>query len=143
MIQYRRSTPSDLALVGALIQPLVASKLLLPRSEEELAKLLTLGFLADHAERGVVGFAAVEVYSRKMAELQCLAVDESCRGQGIGKQLVRRCVGLAADLGVHELMAITSSERLFQDVGFDYSLPNQKRALFIHPGQRPADDDRP
>jgi len=32
-------------------------------------------------------------------------------------------------------MAISTSDDFLMQCGFDYSLPNQKRALFIHPGE--------
>ena len=70
-------------------------------------------------------------YSRKLAEIQALAVLSSLQGKGVGSELVRRCVGRARAEGVLELMAITASDNLFRNVGFDYSLPNQKRALFL------------
>ena len=76
-----------------------------------------------------VGFAAVEVYSSKLAELQCLAVHPDYQRTGIGKLLVEQCVARARDLGVMEVMAISSSESFLRGCGFDYSLPDQKRAL--------------
>jgi amino-acid N-acetyltransferase len=79
----------------------------------------------------MVGFAAIEIYSRKMAEIQSLAVSPALQGQGVGTKLVQRCVDRAQAEGILELMAITASEKLFRGVGFDYSLPNQKRALFM------------
>ena len=83
------------------------------------------------AEGRIVGFAAVEIYSKKLSEIQCLAVAAENQGQGLGKQLIGRCVERAEKLGVLELMAITASEKLFVDCGFHDALPNQKTALFI------------
>ena len=37
-----------------------------------------------------------------------------------------------------EVMAISSSEKFLQDLGFDYSLPDQKRALFCQLRSREA-----
>lgn len=107
-------------------------KMLLLRTSLELELLLRHGFIAQHAGK-IVGFAAVEVYSRKLAEIQCLAVDEMYQRRGIGRELVNRCVQLANEMKILEVMAISQSEELFRACGFDYSLPNQKRALFIQP----------
>ncbi len=134
-IDLRPATVSDIDKVYEFIKPFVATEELLPRSEVELALLFQNGFVAARGDE-IVGCAAVEIYSVKMAELQCLAVSPDCRGLGIGRKLVTACVQRARDKGVLELMAITASERLFQDCGFDYSLPNQKRALFIQTGNR-------
>ena len=97
-----------------------------------MPRLVVHGFVAESAGR-IVGFVALEVYSRKMAELQCLAVDADFQRRGLGKALVRRCVQRACELNIHELMAITASDALFRECGFDYSLPDQKKALFLHP----------
>ena len=128
----RRADAGDLDKVYEFLAPFVQAKYLLPRTEVELAGLLKYGFVA-HSASEMIGFAAVEVYSSKMAEIQCLAVAKSHQRRGIGKELVNRCVQCAQDLNVRELMTITSSEHLFLVCGFDYSLPNQKRALFFHP----------
>lgn len=91
------------------------------------------GFVVEVDEAGtskVVGFAAVEIYSRKLSEIQCLAVAEDYQGHGMGSDLVRHCVERARDRGVLEVMAISASDHFLRNLGFDYSLPDQKRALF-------------
>ena len=67
----RAARPDDIPQILELIEPYVAVRQLLPRTEEELAVLVRHGFIAERKGR-VVGFAAVEIYSRKLAELQCL-----------------------------------------------------------------------
>ena len=89
----------------------------------------------------MVGFAAVEAYSRKIAELQCLAVAEPYRRRGLGLLLIRSCIRRARDLGIYELMTITSAEEPFRQCGFDYALPEQKRALFVHPQEMVDPED--
>ena len=131
-IQFRSVHLSDLETVYAFLQPFMAQDYLLKRSKGELGLLLECGFLAFAGDE-IVGFAAVEVYSKKLAELQCLAVSPAHRRKGIGKQLVNYCCEAAAKFGVRELMAISASDEMFVACGFDYSLPNQKRALFYRP----------
>jgi hypothetical protein len=38
---------------------------------------------------------------------------------------------MAEDLNVLEVMAITANEEFFRSCGFDFTLPGQKKALFI------------
>lgn len=128
----RAARPDDVTAIVEFLRPYAAAKQLLARTDEELARLADQGFVAEVAN-DIVGFAAVEAYSRKMGELQSLAVAEPFRRQGIGHALVRHCIARARELGIYELMAITSSEKLFRECGFEYSLPEQKRALFIRP----------
>jgi amino-acid N-acetyltransferase len=71
------------------------------------------------------------VYSKKLAEVRSLAVAEELRGKGVGKKLVDSCVNLAHELNVLEVMAITANEDFFRSCGFDFTLPGQKKALFI------------
>ncbi len=125
----------------ALLKPFVEEHKILRRTRLETAALLTTGFVAEfktfpqgpessNEEAVIVGFSSVEIYSKKLSEIQCLAVSSDHQGQGLGGQLVRHCVELARQRGVMEVMAISSSEKFLHDLGFDYSLPNQKRALF-------------
>ena len=128
----RAASMADLAEIHRLMEPAMSDHQLLPRDEHELARLIPQGFVAESDGR-IVGFAAIEVYSRKLAEIQGLVVADGFQHRGIGRTLVRYCIERARELNVYELMAITSSEDLFRVCGFDYALPNQKRALFLHP----------
>lgn len=129
-IKYRSALPADFDAIQDFLNPFVEAEYLLARTEEELRKLIENGFVAESSDK-VVGFSAVEVYSKKLAEIQCLAVNPEFRRRGIGKRLVQSCVDRAAEHGVSELMAISASDEMFKACGFDYSLPNQKRALFV------------
>ena len=128
-VSYRRATAQDVQAVSDFLKPFVNQKKLLRRTSSELASLVPSGFVAT-SETRIVGFAAVEIYSRKLAEIQCLAVEPKYQGQGLGSELVRRCVDLADQRGVMEVLAISSSDGFLQKLGFNYSLPDQKRALF-------------
>jgi len=139
VIQYRQATPDDADMIHAILHPYVANHKLFPRTEAEVVELTRHGFIAHVAGRAV-GFAAVEVYSRKLAEVQCLAVRAEYQGRGIGKVLVGKCVQRAKELGVVEVMAISSSEEFLKQCGFDYSLPEQKRALFFQLQPREHDE---
>lgn len=129
-VAIRNAHLSDIPAIQAFMQPFVESKSVLPRTDKDMAVLVRHGFVATMGDE-IVGFAALEIYSRKLAEIQALAVLSTLQRKGVGSELVRRCVGRARAEGVLELMAITASESLFRNVGFDYSLPNQKRALFL------------
>lgn len=126
----RDAVPADGPQLQQFLRPFVEAKYILPRTDEDLAVLLRHGFVAER-ETEIVGFAAIEIYSRKLAEVQSLAVKPALQGRGVGSALVQRCIERARREGVLELMAITVTDNLFRLAGFDYSLPNQKRALFI------------
>jgi len=128
----------DFVDVRDFLAPFMDGIHLLERTSLELELLLRHSFKAVALEpsgspAGIVGFCALEIYSKKLAELQCLAVDAKFRRKGVGSELVKACVARAREEKVKELMAISSSDEMFKACGFGYSLPNQKRALFIAP----------
>lgn len=132
--KIRRAHFDDLIPIQTLLQPFVDQRKLLRRMQAELILLMANGYVAEVTdERGepkLVGFSAVEIYSRKLGEIQCLAVAEGYQGYGIGSGLVKACVDRAREKGILEVMAISASEGFLRKLGFDYSLPEQKRALF-------------
>ena len=126
----RPTTQKDCRPLHAFLLPFVHQGRLLPRTRSELGELVTHGFVAE-VDGKIVGFAALEVYSPKLGEVRSLAVAPQHQGQGIGRRLIDACVNRARELHVLEVMAITSSETLFQACGFDFTLPGEKKALFI------------
>ena len=126
----RPAEVSDVDALSRFIEPFVEKGRLLPRTQDELEDLTRDGFVAV-ANGQIVGFAALEVYSAKLGEVRSLAVSSDWQGRGIGKALVGACIERARDRRVFELMAITSSEEFFQRCGFDFTLPGEKKALFL------------
>jgi amino-acid N-acetyltransferase len=116
--------------MSQLIQPQIEQHVLLPRTIDELALLLENYVVADDHGR-IVGCAALEIYSSKLAELRSLVVAPEYRGQGLGKRLVEAVLEAARSEEILEVMAITASEDFFRSCGFDYTLPGQKKALFF------------
>lgn len=129
-VDIRPARPADAGALAEFIDPFVAQKKLLPRTAEELDELLPHGFVAEIDGR-IIGFAALEIYSKKLAEVRSLAVAEELQGQGLGRRLVEACVNRARERNVLEVMAVTSSEEFFRSCGFDFTLPGEKKALFI------------
>lgn len=129
-IIIRTAVEADLALLADFITPFVDDRKLLPRTYDELQELLPTLFVAEQEGR-IVGCAALEIYSWKLAEVRSLAVDKTMQGQGVGRRLVQACLERAREQNILEVMAITSSDTFFMSCGFDYTLPGEKRALFM------------
>lgn len=129
-VTIRPVQSSDLSEIATFIEPFVVAGKLLPRTTKELEDLVEHGFVAESAGR-IVGFAALEIYSPKMSEIRSLAVSPEFRGGGVGRRLVQRCVERAQERQVLEVMAITSNDEFFQRCGFDFTLPGEKKALFL------------
>ena len=129
-VLIRSATRDDIPALEELIRQFVEANRLLPRTQDELDDLIPSGFVACFDDR-LVGFAALEVYSSKLAEIRSLAVIPELQSRGLGRQLVQKCVELARSRNVLEVMAVTSADGFFQSCGFDFTLPGEKKALFI------------
>ncbi len=129
-IRIRKAVTDDLVELSDFIVPFVQSGDLLPRTFDELEDLLETSFIARLDGR-IVGCAALEIYNKKLCEIRSLAVDPAAQGLGIGKKLVEACVALAEREGIYEIMAISVAEDFFRSCGFDFTLPNLKKAFFL------------
>ena len=132
----RLARREDVDAIRALIEPHVTSGRLLRRATEEIEFLLPT-FVVAELDGMVVGCAALEIYSSRLAEVRSLAVTDALQGMGLGRRLVEACVKIARERQVMEVMAITSNDAFFRAVGFDFTLANERKALFIDPQKRP------
>ena len=135
-VSIRSAAEADIPAIADLIKPFVDEGALLERTYDEFEDLLPNFFVAVDADGVIVGCAALEIYSRKLAEIRSLAVSRSVQGQGVGSKLVAACIERAREHNVLEVMAITASDAFFQSCGFDYTLPSLKRALFVQTRDR-------
>ena len=129
-IVIRAAVAADLDDLQAFITPFVNDNRLLPRTIEEMNELVSHAFIAT-SENRIVGCAALEIYSAKLAEIRSLAVAPIFQGKGIGRRLVDACLERARERNILEVMAVTASEDFFLNCGFDFTLPGQKKALFL------------
>nr|AUN37553.1 GNAT family acetyltransferase [uncultured bacterium] len=127
----RSAAAADIPAIADLIKPFVEEGSLLERTYDEFEELLPNFFVAVDQNGVLVGCAALEIYSRKLAEIRSLAVSPEAQGQGVGRKLVDACVERAHEQNILEVMAITASDAFFQSCGFDYTLPSLKRAVFL------------
>ena len=67
----------------------------------------------------VVGCCALTIIWADLAEVRSLAVDESQRGKGIGRQLVDWAVEEARRLEIRKIMSLTYEQRFFEKLAFE------------------------
>ena len=91
----------------------------LPEPEE-----FTVALEDDH----VVGCCALEVYSKRLAEIRSLAVAPEHQGKGIASKLIESCIQEAKEKEIYEVLTITGSSSLFEKQGFG-TFNNEKYAL--------------
>lgn len=125
----RPAQREDITPLAEFLIPFVDAERLLPRTLTELDDLYQYFFLAE-ADGQLIGCAALEIYSPKLAELRSLAVLPDQRQKGVGRALVAACLERAREANVLEVMAISSKENFFLNCGFDFTLPGEKKAFF-------------
>jgi amino-acid N-acetyltransferase len=86
-------------------------------------------FVADLGGR-LVGCCALQVYSKRLAEVRSLSVHPDFQDHGIASQLVEACTARARERGVRELFAVTSQTSFFGRLGFA-TFRREKTAMFL------------
>jgi amino-acid N-acetyltransferase len=115
----RPATIHDVPRIQAIINSHAELGKMLFKSLAQLFEdLRDFGVYMD-ADGKVVGCVALTIIWGDLAEVRSLAVDESSRGMGIGKQLVRWCVDEARRLGIRKLFALTYEDTFFRKLNFD------------------------
>ena len=120
-MKIRKATAKDWPQILRLIRehPKHLMQHHLPRPAEFFVALL---------DRKVVGCCALEIYSKRLAEVRSLAVTKKYQGNGIATQLVERCLAHARKREVYEVLSITGALPFFEKRGFK-TFNNEKYAL--------------
>ena len=107
----------DIAALGELLSPFVASGVLLPRDETNLTRNLREFFLLEW--RGeIAACAALQIFTRELGEVRSLAVAPQFARRGFGRQLVACVESEAAALGLSRLIALTVEAEFFHKLGY-------------------------
>jgi N-acetylglutamate synthase-like GNAT family acetyltransferase len=78
----------------------------------------------------IIGCCALQVYSRRLAEIRSLAVHPEFVGMGVGRKLVERCQQRARGRRIKQILTVTSASGFFEKMGFSTFL-REKNALFF------------
>ena len=92
-------------------------------------------FVASVAGK-LVGCCALQIYSKRLAEVRSLAVHPDFQDRGLASDLVERCTQRARERGVKELFAVTSQTSFFARLGFA-TFRREKTAMFLELTPRP------
>jgi len=92
-------------------------------------------FFVAYASSKLVGCCALQVYSKRLAEVRSLAVHPDFQDRGVASKLVECCTQRARDRGVRELFAVTSHTSFFEQLGFA-TFRREKTAMFFEVATR-------
>ncbi len=75
-------------------------------------------FWVAERDGAVVGCGALHVLWEDLAEIRTVAVDSSCRGQGVGHKIVSALIDTARELGLRRVFCLTFEVDFFARHGF-------------------------
>ena len=117
-IAYKKPKLYDIDEMQKLVQEAVQEGLILPRSEDEIATNIRSYIIAKDDNK-IVGFVALHIHTKTLAEIRSLIVEKKYRGQSIGKNLVLKSIEEGKDLGAKEILVLTYEKEFFEKMGFN------------------------
>src|SRR6266446_3831742 len=100
-VEIRPAGKGDMTAIRTLIR-------LFPRQLVQQNLPRAASFFVACAGGRLVGCCALQIYSKRMAEVRNLAVHPDFQDRGVASKLVERCVERARARGIRELFAVTS-----------------------------------
>ena len=122
-IHVRAARPNDMPAIRGLIRlfPNKLAQTNIPRASS---------FFVAESGGNVVGCCALQIYSKRIAEVRSLAVHPDFQDRGLASQLVRCCKERAQARGIREVFAVTSQVAFFERLGFT-TFRRERTAMFF------------
>jgi len=118
VIELVKAKLSDIPAMQALVVSEVKDGIILDRTEDEVATNIRSYVLAKDGDK-LVGYTALHIHSRRLAEIRSLIVDEAYRGQRVGQRMVQFTLDEAKDIGVEEdVLVLTYLPQFFLKLNF-------------------------
>lgn len=118
MLTIRPARTSDVPIITDIAQPLIEQRILLGKELVELYEAIQ-EFVVAELDGVVVGFGALHVMWRDLAEVRTLAVRENSKRKGIGAAMLRELLERARVLGIRRVFCLTFEEEFFRSHGFE------------------------
>ena len=118
LVRVRPARTTDISAMVALMQPLVARRILLGKDLVELYGAVPEFMVAVDEHDAVIGFGAVHVMWEHLGEVRTLGVAEAWLGKGIGHLLLEALEQRARALGLQQLFCLTFEVDFFARHGF-------------------------
>ncbi len=124
-IDIRPATQADMPALRELVR-------LFPKQlvQRDLPRVSSF-FVAETGGK-LVGCAALQIYSKRIAEVRTLAVHPGYQSRKVATRLVAACCERATERGVKEVFAVTSQTAFFEQLGFS-TFRRERTAMFWDP----------
>jgi len=118
VIELVKAKLSDIPAMQALVVSEVKDGIILDRTEDEVATNIRSYVLAKDGNK-LVGYTALHIHSRRLAEIRSLIVDEAYRGQKVGQRMIQFTLDEAKNIGVEEdVLVLTYLPQFFLKLNF-------------------------
>ncbi len=117
MIDYAKARLCDIKEMQELVVEEVKKGTILFRSSDEMATNIRSYVIAKKDDT-IVGFGALHFHAYDLGELRSLIVSEKCRGEGIGKGMVKTMLEEGKSLNVKIFFTLTYEQSFFESIGF-------------------------
>jgi amino-acid N-acetyltransferase len=118
MFSIRPARTADVPAITKIAQPLIEKRILLGKELVEIYEAIQ-EFVVAEKDGEVIGFGALHVMWKDLAEVRTLAVAESAKRKGIGAAMLRELLERARVLGVKRIFCLTFEEEFFRSHGFE------------------------
>ena len=112
-----------------IVKEEVLNGTILYRSDDEIATNIRSYTIALNNEQ-VIGYGALHIHSKNLAEIRSLIIEKNHRGLGVGRQIVKELLKEAKSLKLKDIFTLTYEKEFFERLGFreipKESLPEQK-----------------
>jgi amino-acid N-acetyltransferase len=117
-ITIRPAVESDIESILSIVNAYASQNLMLPRTGEQIRRVLNWFLVAEYAGK-IVGCGSNVELTPRLTELRSLAVAPEFRGTGLGRRLVEALVAKAQAAGYDQICALTLNEDFFHRCGFE------------------------
>lgn len=129
-VEVRTARPGDEREICRLVNAWADEGLMLRRTEAEVSRHLGEFVLAEQDGRAI-GCGALNVFSPSLAEIRSVAVDQTVKASGVGRQIMLFLVDMARALEVDEVVLLTKVPGFFAKFGFRAITPEMLPAAFL------------
>ena len=125
---------NDIPAVLSVMNPFIAKKILLPRTEQSLSENIA-DYIVYEIDGGIRACASLHVYDESQAEIAGIAVDSSFSNLGIGPKLIEYLISRARTQHLKSVFILTTqTSDWFEHLGFTAdsveSLPQERRSIW-------------
>jgi len=116
-LEIRTPQEAEVDAILELFEYEVRAGKMLPRSADNIRKELDNWLVAADGDH-VVGCVSLVLFDAELCEIRSLAVDRAFQGFGLGSDLVRAALQLAAQHNMRRVLSLTRAIALFEHLDF-------------------------